>query len=82
MDKLVVFLDSNEYKRCGHNFSSTPMRKLQELIDKNVIQLISTTVVNGEASELIGEDVEAFLSAQKSLLKNLVQFKIYPNIVI
>lgn len=67
MDRLVVFLDSNEYKRCGHNFSSTPMRKLQELVDKNVIRLISTTVVYGEVSEHIEEDVEAFLGAQKKL---------------
>lgn len=70
MDKLVVFLDSNEYKRCGHNFDSTPMRKLQDLVDENVIRLISTTVVNGEVSEHIGEDVEQFLSAQKKLAKN------------
>ncbi len=70
MNKLVVFLDSNEYKRCGHNFGSTPMRKLQELIDKDVIRLISTTVVNGEVSEHIGEDVEAFLSAQKMLARS------------
>lgn len=69
MDKLVVFLDSNEYKRCGHNFSSTPMRKLQELVDKNVIRLLSTTVVNGEVSEHIGEDVDTFLSAQKTLAR-------------
>lgn len=70
MDKLVVFLDSNEYKRCGHNFSSTPMRKLQELVDKNIIRLISTTVVNGEVSEHIEEDVEAFLSSQKKLARS------------
>lgn len=70
MDKLVVFLDSNEYKRCGHNFGSTPMRKLQELIDKKVIRLISTTVVNGEVAEHIGEDVETFLSAQKKLARS------------
>lgn len=69
MDKLVVFLDSNEYKRCGHNFSSTPMRKLQELADKNVIRLLSTTVVNGEVSEHIREDVDTFLSAQKTLAR-------------
>lgn len=67
MDKLIVFLDSNEYKRCGHNFSCTPMRKLQELVDKGIIRLISTTVIKGEVSEHIGEDVEAFLSAQKTL---------------
>ena len=70
MNKLVVFLDSNEYKRCGHNFGSTPMRKLQELIDKDVIRLISTTIVNGEVSEHIGEDVKAFLSAQKMLARS------------
>ena len=69
MDKLVVFLDSNEYKRCGHNFSSTPMRKLQELADKNVIRLLSTTVINGEVSEHIREDVDTFLSAQKTLAR-------------
>lgn len=69
MDKLVVFLDSNEYKRCGHNFRSTPMRKLQELVDKNIIRLISTTVVHGEVAEHIGEDVEGFIAAQKELAK-------------
>ncbi len=70
MGKLVVFLDSNEYKRCGHNFNSTPMRKLQELVDKNIIHLISTTVVNGEVNEHIDADVEAFLAAQKRLVQS------------
>lgn len=70
MERLVVFLDSNEYKRCGHNFSAEPMRKLQELIDKNIIHLISTTVVNGEVAEHIGEDIENFLSAQKKLARS------------
>lgn len=69
MDKLVVFLDSNEYKRCCHDFNSPTMCKLQELIDKNIIQLISTTVVNGEVAEHIGNDVEAFLAAQKKLVQ-------------
>ena len=40
MDALTVFLDSNEYKRCGHNFSSTPMRKIQELAEKETIYLL------------------------------------------
>lgn len=69
MDKLVVFLDSNEYKRCCHDFNSPTMCKLQELIDKNIIQLISTTVVNGEVAEHIGNDVEAFLATQKKLVQ-------------
>lgn len=79
MDRLVVFLDSNEYKRCGHNFGSTPMRKLQELVDKNFIRLISTTVVNGEVTEHIREDVEAFLNAQKKLARGAVGVQDIPE---
>lgn len=45
VNKLVVFLDSNEYKRCGHNFTSTPMRKICEVASKESIHLLATTVI-------------------------------------
>ena len=67
MDALTVFLDSNEYKRCGHNFSSTPMRKIQELAEKETIYLLITNVVMGEVSEHIKENVQAFAEDQKQL---------------
>lgn len=70
MNALNVFLDSNEYKRCGHNFSCTPMKKLQELSKKGTIQLLITNVVEGEVSQHIKEDVQAFLEGQRKLAKN------------
>lgn len=69
VDKLVVFLDSSEYKRCGHNFDCRQMRKLKDLVDKNIIRLVSNTVVNGEVSEHIDKDVKDFLEAQKKLVQ-------------
>lgn len=70
MNALNVFLDSNEYKRCGHNFSCTPMKKLHELSQKGTIQLLITNVVEGEVSQHIKEDVQSFLEKQRKLSKN------------
>lgn len=69
MSVLNVFLDSNEYKRCGHNFTCTPMQKLQELSKKGTIQLLITNVVEGEVSQHIKEDVQSFLEGQRKLAK-------------
>lgn len=65
-----VFLDSNEYKRCGHNFSCTPMKKLKELSQNGTIQLLITNVVEGEVSQHIKKDVQSFLEGQRKLSKN------------
>lgn len=67
MEQLLVFLDTNEYKRCGHNFSSTPFKKVKELCANGKISLISTNVVIGEVSQHIKDDVENFAVAQRNL---------------
>ena len=70
MSKMTVFLDTNEYKRCGHNFGSTPMRKIRELTSKETIELLTTTVVIGEVSQHIEEEVALFIDSQKALAQN------------
>lgn len=70
VNSFNVFLDSNEYKRCGHNFSCTPMKKLQELSKNGTIQLLITNVVESEVSQHIKKDVQSFLEGQRKLSKN------------
>ena len=79
MDKLEVFLDSNEYKRCGHNFGSTPMRKICELASKKSIHLLTTTVVKGEVTQHIEDDVTLFAEAQKKLAQNAASIRNLPE---
>ena len=85
MNKLIVFLDSNEYKRCGHNFKSTPMKKLVELTQKGIIKIISTNVVVSEVSQHIEDDVDTFASEQKKLahdagaIRNIPEMAVFVN---
>lgn len=80
MNALNVFLDSNEYKRCGHNFSCTPMKKLQELSKKGTIQLLITNVVENAVSQHIKEDVQSFLEGHRKLTKNAGAIRNIPEI--
>ncbi|MCL2703829.1 MAG: PIN domain-containing protein [Defluviitaleaceae bacterium] len=79
MGKIVVFLDTNEYKRCGHNFNSTPMRKILELTSKGTIHLLSTTVVVGEVTNHIKEEVKSFVSDQRKLARNAGSIQNLPD---
>lgn len=81
MNKLVVFLDSNEYKRCGHNFGSTPMRKICELASKEYIHLLATTVILGEVSQHIKDEVDLFADTQKELAQNAASIRNLPEYV-
>ena len=80
MNALNVFLDSNEYKRCGHNFSCTPMKKLKELSKRGTIQLLITNVVENEVSQHIKEDVQSFLEGHRKLVKNAGAIRNIPEI--
>ena len=79
-NEILVFIDTNEYRRCGHNFKSTPMRKIHELASKNTIHLLSSTVVVGEVCKHIQDEVNEFSASQKKLahyarsIRNLSDF--------
>ena len=76
-NEILVFIDTNEYRRCGHNFKSTPMRKIHELASKNTIHLLSSTVVVGEAYKT---KLTNFLQARKSWHIMLGALEIYQTL--
>ena len=79
MSNIIVFLDTNEYRRCGHNFQSTPMLKIKEFTFKKTIQLLSTNVVIGEVLEHIEKEVINFSDIQKDLARNALSIRNLPE---